>query len=324
MGSLLKAKNVGVSFPLLGGFKYAVDGLDLSLEAGTITALVGESGCGKSVFAQTVMRLIEHTSKVFTKGEIVFDGLDLLGAPLKEVSRLRGRLISMIFQDPISSLHPLLTIGQQIIEPLVLHLGLSRAKAMVLAQELLERVGISQPQKRLKQYPFELSGGMCQRVMIAMAVCCKPKLLIADEPTTALDMTARGKVLDLIGEMRTFNMAVLLISHDLASVKKVSDKIAVMYLGHLVEEGSASEVLNNPSHPYTRALLMARPSMSGSKPETLPAIPGQAVRGKSACRFAPRCPLAKPKCESEAPPILGQNHKTRCFWPQEGAFKILT
>jgi peptide/nickel transport system ATP-binding protein len=313
-GALLEAKNLEASFPLPEGRLKAVDGLSLSVRPGEV---VGESGCGKSVFAQTVPRLLEQSAEVLYKGEITFRSKEILKAPLNEARKLRGKEIGLVFQDSVTALHPLMTIGDQMREPLGIHLGLGKLKANERAMALFERCGLPNPALRLKQHPHELSGGMCQRVMIAMAISCDPKLLIADEPTTALDMSAQSKVLKLFRDISSDGAAVVLISHDLGAVGQVCDKVAVMYLGHLVEEGPAAEVLTRPAHPNTRALLAARPKLSGEKARELPTIPGQAARTSSACRFAPRCPLAKAKCHETEPPVLGEDRKARCFCPLE-------
>jgi oligopeptide/dipeptide ABC transporter ATP-binding protein len=317
-GALLSAKNLGVAFARSGGQGYfpAVDGLDIEIAADRVTGLVGESGCGKSVFARAALRLEEGAS-VSIRGQLFFDGTELLSSPPKTARSLRGKEIGLVFQDPASALHPLLTVGAQLREPIGVHLGLGRRQANELAASLLARVGVPEPAQRLRQYPHELSGGLCQRVMIAIALAANPRLLIADEPTTALDMASQARVLSLLSELSGQGMAILLISHDLGAVAKICDHIAVMYLGHLVEEAPAKELLQKPAHPYTRALLAARPPMRGPKPEELPTIAGQAVRGDSACRFAPRCPSARERCLSENPPYPSGPHRARCFWPSE-------
>ena len=256
---LLEAKGLKVSFPRPGGALRAVDGLSLSIEPGRVVGLVGESGCGKSVFAETVLRLLEQTSLVSCGGEINFAGKNLLRAPLKEVRRLRGKEMAIVFQDSVTALHPLMTIGDQIREPLGIHLGLGKREASERAEGLLAKCGLRDHAGTLRRHPHWLSGGMCQRAMIAMAISCSPKLLIADEPTTALDMSAQNLILALFREISEEGISVLLISHDLAAVAEVCDKVAVMYLSHLVEEDPAGAVLGSPAHPCTRAFSRPGP-----------------------------------------------------------------
>ncbi|WBV41748.1 ABC transporter ATP-binding protein [Pseudoroseomonas cervicalis] len=306
--ALLEVENLQTHFRTPdGGVNRAVDGLTFSVEAGETVAIVGESGCGKSVTSMSILRLIpEPPGKI--AGSIRFNGKDLLKVSDREMRAIRGNEISMIFQEPMTSLNPVLTIGQQIGEALRLHQGLSRSQAEAKAVEMLTLVGIPAPAKRVKEYPHQLSGGMRQRVMIAIALACNPKLLIADEPTTALDVTIQAQILDLMRDLkRTVGAAIVLITHDLGVVAEVAERVIVMYAGRKVEEAKVAELFRAPKHPYTQGLLGAVPKLGSSltgETERLAEIPGlvpslkQKIQG---CVFAGRCPHVTELCREVAP-----------------------
>ena len=306
--ALLEVENLQTHFRTPdGGVNRAVDGLTFSVEAGETVAIVGESGCGKSVTSMSILRLIpEPPGKI--AGAIRFNGKDLLKVSDREMRAIRGNEISMIFQEPMTSLNPVLTIGQQIGEALRLHQGLSRGQAEAKAVEMLTLVGIPAPAKRVKEYPHQLSGGMRQRVMIAIALACNPKLLIADEPTTALDVTIQAQILDLMRDLkRTVGAAIVLITHDLGVVAEVAERVIVMYAGRKVEEAKVAELFRAPKHPYTQGLLGAVPKLGSSlsgETERLAEIPGlvpslkQKIQG---CVFAGRCPHVTELCREVAP-----------------------
>ena len=294
----------------------AVDGVSLQVQRGETLGLVGESGCGKSVTALSIIRLVQPPGRI-TGGTIVFEGRDLTTLDEPEMRRVRGARIGFVFQEPMTALNPVFTIGDQIAESLVVHGLAGRAAARSRAVELLEAVRIPEPRKRAGDYPHQLSGGMRQRALIAAAISCCPSLLIADEPTTALDVTIQAEILDLLREMRAqFGLALLLITHDLGVVAHLADRVAVMYAGRIVEEGPTATVLSRPAHPYTRGLLRSLP---GSAPGTrLRAIPG-AVPDLSAlpagCAFSPRCADREARCDQRPPePVaLSPDHHTRCY-----------
>jgi peptide/nickel transport system ATP-binding protein len=295
----------------------AVNGVSLFAENGKTVALVGESGSGKSMTALSVMRLVPPPGRI-TSGSIHFEGRNLCELSDSGMRQIRGSRISMVFQEPMTSLNPVLRIGDQVSEPLILHRRLAKAEATDQAMQLLHKVGIPSARERLRDYPHQLSGGMRQRVMIAMALACNPALLIADEPTTALDVTIQAQILELIGTLsRSSNMGVLLITHDLGIVAERSDYTCVMYAGRIVEEAPTRELFSNPHHPYTLALLASLPQNSvPGKP--LAAIAGQAPSNKtdlSGCGFCDRCPLARPECRQELPPLttLSPDHRVRCW-----------
>ena len=294
----------------------AVDGISLQVSRGGTLGLVGESGCGKSVTALSIIRLVQPPGRI-TSGTIVFEGQDLTRLDESAMQRVRGARIGFVFQEPMTALNPVFTIGDQIAESLVVHGLATRAGARVRAVELLEAVRIPEPGKRAGDYPHQLSGGMRQRALIAAAISCRPSLLIADEPTTALDVTIQAEILDLLREMRAqFGLALLLITHDLGVVAHLADRISVMYAGRIVEEGPTTEVLSRPAHPYTRGLLASLP---GTAPGTrLKAIPG-AVPDLSSlpvgCAFSPRCADRMPRCDVGPPePVaLTPDHHARCY-----------
>ncbi|MBB4053956.1 oligopeptide/dipeptide ABC transporter ATP-binding protein [Devosia subaequoris] len=308
----------------------AVNGVTLSVDEGETLAIVGESGSGKSVTGLTVMRLLGRTTAKVVGGSIHFRGrneenTDLLALSEKAMSRIRGHDIAMIFQDPMSSLNPVFTVGDQVAESLRVHKGLSKRGARLQAIELLRQVGISEPEKRVDAYPHELSGGMRQRVMIAVALACDPRLLIADEPTTALDVTIQAQIIDLLRKLqKELRMALIFVTHDLKLVKQIADHVAVMYASQVVEEGPVDQVLANPRHPYTRALLDCIPSRrdgDGNR-RTLKPIPGTMPNPLSppdGCRFHARCAYAQPECVAIEPElqVVEGKHVTRCIRWQE-------
>jgi dipeptide transport system ATP-binding protein len=312
--ALLTLKNLSVTF---GQFK-AVDNISYQVEEGEVLGIVGESGSGKSVSSLSVMGLIDYPGKV-QADELTFNGQDLLAMPEKQRRQLTGSDIAMIFQDPMTSLNPCFTVGYQIIEALKTHQGGSKRELKNRAIELLTLVGIPAPESRLNSYPHQLSGGMSQRVMIAMAIACNPRLLIADEPTTALDVTIQAQIIDLLIELqRREKMGLVLITHDLALVAEVAHRVIVMYAGQVVESGPASEVFSQPKHPYTQALLASLPESSAGKErlDALPGVvPGQYDRPKG-CLLSPRCPYATDRCREEAPQNQGPlDRQVKCHTP---------
>jgi oligopeptide/dipeptide ABC transporter ATP-binding protein len=318
---LLDIQNLSTTFRTEHGYMKAVDGVTLHADAGEILAVVGESGCGKSVTMQSVLRLYTEKNHTKYEGDIFCEGENLMKLPIRAMQKVRGRKIAMIFQDALSALDPIFTIGEQIIEPIVYHQRLPRAKAEEKAIEKLTQLGINEPEKRLKQYPFELSGGMRQRVMIAIALACDPALLIADEPTTALDVTIQAQIMDLIvGLNKQSGMGVILITHDLAVVAGTCSRAVVMYLGQVVEEADIETLFDHPSHPYTQGLIRSVPRIDLARLERLYMIPGtvpllsQIPKG---CRFAPRCSCARTVCHEEMPELdlIGPGLKVRCWFP---------
>ncbi len=310
MAHLLEVRNLQTHFPTRAGLVRAVDGVSFHVERGELLSIVGESGCGKSITALSVMRLVAKPGKI-VGGEIIFDGEDLLAASQERMRAIRGDDIAMIFQDPMTSLNPVYTIGEQVAEALRLHRGLSRAAAREATIEAMKEVAIPDPARRVDDYPHQLSGGMRQRVMIAMALACDPKLLIADEPTTALDVTIQAQILELLNELReTRELGVLLITHDLGVVAEVADRVAVMYTGRIVEESPVDELFARPKHPYTEGLLRSVPKLTAeyaAKAVRLETIEGTVPSPTAlppGCHFAPRCSHRMPRCEvGEAIPL---------------------
>jgi oligopeptide/dipeptide ABC transporter ATP-binding protein len=315
--TLLSVEGLRTSFRTPAGLLRAVDGVDLELEPGRTLGVVGESGCGKSVTARSIMRLIEPPGQIEPGSRVVFDGRDLVSLPEKELERLRGNEISMIFQEPIASLNPAYTVGDQIAETVELHLRVGRREAQERAVEMLRLVGTPLPERRAREYPHQLSGGMCQRVMIAMALACDPKLLIADEPTTALDVTIQAQILDLMADLRDrLGMAILLITHDMGVIAEMADDVAVMYAGRVVERGPVEAVFARPQHPYTEALLGSIPLLGMTQSEPLRAIRGSvpsALRWPRGCRFRPRCDYAFERC-LEDPPLFAVGEQSSACW----------
>src|SRR5437667_1464886 len=309
MTHLLEVRNLTTHFPIRAGIVRAVDGVSFYLDRGELLGLVGESGCGKSMTALSIMRLISPPGKV-VGGEIVFDGRNLLTLSNGEMRDVRGNDIAMIFQDPMTSLNPVFTVGEQIAEALRLHRGLSRKEARAGAVDAMREVSIPDPALRADDYPHQLSGGMRRRVMIAMALACDPKLLIADEPTTALDVTIQAQILDLLNQLRrTRELAVLLITHDLGVVAEVAERVAVMYTGKIVEESAVDELFARPKHPYTEGLLRSVPKLTAkdvAKAERLQTIEGTVPRPTAlppGCHFEPRCRYRMPRCREEEIPL---------------------
>ncbi|PYS71183.1 MAG: peptide ABC transporter ATP-binding protein [Acidobacteria bacterium] len=320
MAHLLEVRNLKTHFPTRSGLVRAVDGVSFHLDQGELLGLVGESGCGKSMTALSVMRLVAPPGKI-VDGQIHFDGKDLLKLSDREMRELRGDDIAMIFQDPMTSLNPVFTVGEQIAEALRLHRKLSAKQARQAAIEAMREVAIPDPARRASDYPHQLSGGMRQRVMIAMALACNPRLLIADEPTTALDVTIQAQILELLNELRVQRqLAVLLITHDLGVVAEVADRVAVMYTGRIVEESPVDELFARPKHPYTEGLLRSVPKLTAEhveKSERLETIEGTVPRPTDlppGCHFAPRCPHRMPRCTEEDIPLyeLEGEVKVRC------------
>jgi len=306
LSALLEVRGLRTSFTTDAGTVNAVDGVGFTLEAGRTLGLVGESGCGKSVTALSIMGLIAAPHGR-VQGEIVFEGRDLLGLSAREMRDVRGDRISMIFQEPMTSLNPAFTIGEQIVEGILRHRAIGRPEAREQAIETLRRVRMPSPERRFDEHPHKLSGGMRQRAMIAMALALKPKLLIADEPTTALDVTIQAQILDLMRMLREeTGTAIILITHDLGVVAELAHDVAVMYAGRIVEKASVAQVFETPQHPYTIGLLGSIPRLHLDQ-ERLPAIEGQVptpMAMPSGCRFSPRCPFATPRCREEDPPLL--------------------
>lgn len=314
---LLRVEDLTVTFPSREGTRSVLSQISLSIQSGETLGLVGESGCGKSTLGRAIMRLVPPHAAV--TGTIEIAGRDLIRAREGEIRAMRGGTIAMIFQNPMSALNPVLSIGRQITEALAVHTELRGKAATDRAVELLHAVGIAQPKERISDYPHQLSGGMRQRAMIAMAISCNPKLLIADEPTTALDLTVQAQILDLLVSLQEkLAMAVLFISHDMSAVASVSDRIAVMYAGRIVEQGAAAQLLRDPAHPYTYGLLNSVPPVNARRQSRLNAIPG-VVSGNigetKGCSFQPRCPFSLAKCDTETPPLvqIPTDRAARCW-----------
>ena len=322
--ALLSIRDLSVSFATEAGALRAVERVSFDIPKGRTVALVGESGCGKSVTAQSILRLLPSPPARIDGGEIVFEGRDLLKLPERELCEVRGGRVGMVFQEPLTSLNPVYTVGFQIMEAIRLHDRVSRSEARRRAIEGLARVGLPEPSRNVDAYPHQLSGGMRQRVLIAMALACGPALLVADEPTSALDMTVQAQILELLRELReAAGMSLLLIAHDLALVGEIADEIVVLYAGVVVERGPARAVLGSPSHPYTRGLLGSIPprghKVRGQRREKLPTIEGTLPDLRSppvGCRFHPRCPEAMDRCRTESPPFFAGSEPgsvARCF-----------
>jgi peptide/nickel transport system ATP-binding protein len=332
MSELITVKDLKTHFFGDEGTVKAVENVSFSIQAGKTLGVVGESGCGKSVTAQSILGIVDENGKVLA-GEILFrpygpggQVIDLakLDPKGREFRRIRGKMISMIFQEPMTSLSPVHTIGNQIVESILLHQELDQKAARAVAAEMLERVGIKEAKKRLDDYPHSFSGGMRQRAMIAMALCCEPKLLIADEPTTALDVTIQAQILDLMRDLQDeFGMAIMMITHNLGVVANVADDVVVMYLGQVVEAAPVESLFANPSHPYTKALLRSIPRLGKKRKEQLASIEGavpDAYNIPPGCPFHPRCSLFQPGlCDQSQPPIVkvGSGHTVRCFLASE-------
>jgi oligopeptide/dipeptide ABC transporter ATP-binding protein len=319
LGGLLEIENLAVEFQTPGGVLQAVNGISYGVGAGEIVALVGESGSGKSVSALAVLGLVPRPPGRIVSGHIRFEGNDLLSMDSEAIRDVRGRHISMIFQEPMTSLNPVLSIRRQLSEAMRLHLDLSKRQARERAVELLNMVGMSDPESRLSQYPHQLSGGQRQRVMIAMALSCEPKLIIADEPTTALDVTIQAQILSLIQDLcRRLGVALVIITHNLGVVARYADRVNVMYAGRIVEHGTAEALYAKPSHPYTAGLLKSVPRLDHDRGAPLDPIPGNppdlAALGDG-CAFAPRCAFTTGRCRREIPPLItiAGDHRSACF-----------
>ena len=323
---LLEIKDEKLSFFTPAGEVKALNGVSFSMNEGEVLGIVGESGSGKSVTAHSIMGLTAYPGKLIG-GTIYFNGHQIEKMSEKEMRKIRGNEVSIIFQDPMTSLNPVYTIGNQITEVIRLHTGKSKKEAYDRAKELLELVGINEPTKRLKQYPHELSGGMRQRVMIAIALACEPKLLIADEPTTALDVTIQAQILELMQELRQkLGMSIIMITHDLGIVASMCERIAVMYAGHIVEYGTADEIFYEPKHEYTKGLINSIPKLSAQEIERLVPIEGQPVdllNPPAGCPFAPRCANCMKICLREMPPKteLSDTHYSHCWLLQKEEFE---
>jgi peptide/nickel transport system ATP-binding protein len=318
MDNLLEVKGLKTQFMSDGRIIPAVDGVDISIKKGETLGIVGESGCGKSVTALSVMRLLPKTGERIAEGEILYNGKNLLELSEDAMRKIRGNEIAMIFQEPMTSLNPVYTIGKQLCESVMLHRGYSKKQARNHAIEMLKKVHIPQAEKIINEYPHQLSGGMRQRVMIAMAMSCDPHLLIADEPTTALDVTIQAQILDLMRELRKqLGTSIMLITHDLGVVAEMCDRIVVMYAGQVVEQADVYTLFENPSHPYTQGLMKSIPKVDVDQ-DRLDSIPGNVpLPGsvKQGCRFASRCPYVEEKCLAESPPLfeLKSGQFSRCW-----------
>jgi peptide/nickel transport system ATP-binding protein len=324
-GPVLQIKGLRTYFKMPQGVARAVDGVDLAAGQGEIVGLVGESGCGKSALAMSIMQLLPVPPAKYVSGEILYNETNILSLSKEEMRRLRGNSIGMIFQEPMTALNPVFTIGNQISEVFRVHQGLGRGKAHEKALEMLARVGMPAPGQRVKEYPYQLSGGMRQRAMIAMALACRPALLLADEPTTALDVSIQAQILDLMLDLREeLGTAIILITHDLGVVAETTERVAVMYMGRIVEETSTVDIFDHPLHPYTKGLLKAIPSatadfcttelneIEGAVPSLMNLPPG--------CNFAPRCPEAGDLCVREEPKFepAASGHRVACFMVERG------
>lgn len=315
---LLEVKNLRTHFRTTGGIVQAVRGIDFYVDAGEFIGIIGESGCGKSVSMLSVLHLLEDNAAV-RADKIEFDGVDLLVKSRKQMRRILGNHIGVIFQDPMTSLNPLYSVGNQLTEPLIRHHKMTRKRATARALEMLQLVGINEPERRLKQYPHELSGGMRQRVMIAIAMCCNPKLLIADEPTTALDVTIQAQILELMSNLKEmFATATILITHDLGVVAGVCSRVMVMYGGQIMEEGSTEDIFYHPKHPYTEGLLRSVPRDGSGIKEKLVPIPGSPpdlMDPPAGCPFAARCPKAMKICNVAPARLtdLAPGHRSACW-----------
>ena len=324
--SVLEIKNLQVNFPVHNQWFPAVSNVNLRIAPGEIVGIVGESGSGKSVMSQSILRLKDHDTAVKYNGEILFNGEDLLKKDLHQMQEIRGNQISIIFQDPLNSLSPVHTIGKQLSEILLLHKKLTKKEAAIRSVEMLKLTGISNPETCMKKYPFELSGGMQQRVMIAMALACEPQLLIADEPTTALDVTIQEQILHLIQELNEkMKMSVLFITHDMGAVAQLCHSIKVMYLGQIVEDAETEELFSAPLHPYTQGLLSCIPHLGIEKGKKLPTISGTVpplTQIPEGCHFCTRCSEATEQCRTTQPPLVKtkHNHWVKCWKYVDHAF----
>jgi len=316
---ILEVKDLRTRFHIAEGTVHAVNGVSFHLNEGQTIAVVGESGCGKSVTMMSILHLLATPPAEISNGQVLYRGQNLLQISESEMERLRGSEIAMIFQDPMTSLNPVLTIGRQLTEPLRVHLGMNQQTARKRSIELLEHVGISDAARRLNDYPHQFSGGMRQRVMIAMALACSPVILIADEPTTALDVTIQAQIVELVQRLRAeLSMAVIWITHDLGVVAEIAERVLVMYAGYIVEEAVVDDLYEDPRHPYTMALLAALPRIDRRRDRRLHSIPGappNLLVEPKGCPFAARCELVIDHCRAEMPPLIQveQNHNAACW-----------
>ncbi|NMC16391.1 MAG: ABC transporter ATP-binding protein [Chloroflexi bacterium] len=316
---ILDVQGLETQFKTPEGIVHAVNGVSIHLDEGETLGLVGESGCGKSVTMLSILRLIQSPPGQIVAGKAIFKGSDLLAMSQEEIRQVRGGQISMIFQDPMTSLNPVMNIGKQMAEPMLLHLGITPKEARERSIKLLESVGIPRAGERLKDYPHQYSGGMRQRVMIAMALSCNPQILIADEPTTALDVTIQAQIVDLVIRLRQeLGMAIIWITHDLGVAASIANRIAVMYGGFIIEEAGVKELFANPSHPYTLGLLNSLPQIQRKGRQRLYSIEGMPpilLQTPKACPFAPRCRWVREKCWQQNPMLesIGENHKVACW-----------
>ncbi|WP_028591556.1 ABC transporter ATP-binding protein [Paenibacillus massiliensis] len=323
MTELLEVTDLRTEFITDSGVIRAVDGVSLSVRQGEALGIVGESGCGKSITSLSIMQLLPKRIGRVASGEVRFKGKDMLKLSRREIRQVRGNQMAMIFQEPMTSLNPVFKIGKQISESARYHLKLGKKEAWERSVDMLRKVGIPRPERIAEQYPHQLSGGMRQRVMIAMAMVCSPQLLIADEPTTALDVTIQAQILDLMRELqRTENMAIMMITHDLGVVAEMCDRVMVMYAGQVVEETDVKTLFSNPKHPYTRGLMASLPQLAGDQ-KRLSSIPGQVpnpAHMPAGCRFAPRCSVKQEQCELMQPELLEiePGHRCRCLLEQKG------
>jgi oligopeptide transport system ATP-binding protein len=320
MDPIVALDHLEVKFDTLDGVVNAVNGVSYSVESGRTLGIVGESGCGKSVSVLSIMRLIPNPPGRITGGKIFFRGKNLLEYPENKMEQIRGAEIGMIFQDPMTSLNPVLTIGKQISETMVVNNGITKEEADDRTIKLLDMVGIANPEERVKEYPHQFSGGMRQRAMIAMALSCRPDILIADEPTTSLDVTIQAQIVDLVKRLQAeFGMAVIWITHDLGVVAELADRMVVMYAGYVIEEANVYELYGNPSHPYTLALLKSLPrvdaSRGGERLTSIPGFPPDGITVSPGCPFAPRCSFTVDRCRHENPQLIDFNsdHKIACW-----------
>lgn len=324
--NILSVVDLNTSFRTDRGEVMAVNGVSFNLDRGKILGIVGESGSGKSVTAYSIMQILEKNGSI-KKGQVLYKGQDITKFSEKQMREFRGKCCSIIFQDPMTSLNPVFTIGNQLKEAIELHTDRKGKVAMDRAIEMLTLVGVNEPEKRVKQYPYELSGGMRQRVMIAIALACEPKLLIADEPTTALDVTIQAQILELMNDLRhKLGMSIIMITHDLGVVAQMCEKIAVMYAGHIVEYGTTDEIFYNPQHEYTKGLINSIPKLNAEEKERLVPIEGQPVdllNPPAGCPFAPRCKSCMKVCLNKMPPKteLSDTHYTYCWLRQKEEFE---
>ncbi len=315
--NLLQIKNLHTVFPIESGEVRAVNGITFNLEKGKVLGIVGESGSGKSVTAYSILQILDYPGRV-SEGQILLEGEDLTRLSSKQMRKIRGEKISIIFQDPMTSLNPVYTVGNQLREAIRLHTDRDRHQAQERAVEMLELVGVNEPEKRLRQYPHQLSGGMRQRVMIAMALACEPDILIADEPTTALDVTIQAQILELMRELKDkLGMAIIMITHDLGVIAEMCDEINVMYAGRICERGTADEIFYNPKHEYTKGLLRSIPKMTANREKLTPIAgsPVDLLNLPQGCAFAARCDQAMKICLSQQPEEIdiNENHRAACW-----------